>query len=182
MVMRALLDHLPLLGLLLAAAVIDVRQRRIPNWLTLGLILSGLARAAALSGWAGLAHAVAGVFAGAAVPFILFALGALGGGDVKLLAGIGAWLGPAPALAVFALQCVIGLGLVLAQALHQGRTLVLFRNTAVLAADIARQGVVACAPGGDGQSFRSIDRPLPYAVPVAIATIAVVIAPAWNVF
>ena len=169
----------PLFVLLLCAAAIDVRSRRIPNWLTVGLIASGIARAAYLGGWSGAGMSLAGVFGGAAVPFLLFMLGALGGGDVKLLAGIGAWLGLRDAVAVFALQCVIGLVIVLVQAASQGRMIALFRNSAILVGDISRQGVVASAPGNGGNSFTSIDRPLPYAVPVGLATIIVVLGPVW---
>jgi prepilin peptidase CpaA len=178
MAIRALLEFVPLLGLLLLAAVIDLRSRRLPNWLTLGLILSGLVHAAVTSGAGGLGQAAAGTFAGAAAPLVLFTMGAIGGGDVKLMAGVGAWLGPMAALAVFAVQCLIGLALILCQALMQRRTLVLFRNSAVLAANLAHKGVAACA----GESFHSIDRPLPYAVPVGMATVVVLLARPWIGF
>jgi prepilin peptidase CpaA len=175
MIARILFEQAPLLGLLLVAAVIDVRQRRIPNWLTFGLILSGLARAAAFGIPGGPANALAGLLAGAAVPLVLFILGALGGGDVKLLAGIGAWVGPRDAFLIFAIQCVIGMLLVLCQALRQGRTAALFRNSALLAVNMSQRGIASCAE--EGKSFRSIDRPLPYAVPVGLATLLVLLAP-----
>jgi prepilin peptidase CpaA len=167
---RALLDHVPLLCMLFWAAASDVRHRRIPNWLTFGLILSGVARAAVFGGFS---SALGGLFAGASVPFVLYVLGALGGGDVKLLAGIGAWLGPTQALAVLVVQCVIGLAVAMIQAMGQGRTMALLRNSAVLAADMAQNGLGSPA----GKSFSSIDRPLPYAVPVALATLVVVAWP-----
>lgn len=92
-----------LAALLLAAiaTIADARQRRIPNWLTLApLLLAPL-------GWAFRARANAGafsvpgplLFAGlslvggvvcAAVPFALFRYSMIGGGDVKLLACVGA--------------------------------------------------------------------------------------------
>ncbi|MGA2231709.1 MAG: A24 family peptidase [Tepidisphaeraceae bacterium] len=181
MAAMTLIDHAPLLGLLLLAAVIDARTRRLPNWLTLGLILSGLARAACLGGVAGLGHGFAGLFAGALAPLILFIMGALGGGDVKLFAGVGAWLGPLPVLTVFAVQCVIGLVLILAQSLTQRRTLTLFRNSALLYATISHRGLGGAGPSA-GAEFTSIDRPMPYAVPVALATLAVLLAPSWYVF
>jgi prepilin peptidase CpaA len=182
MAIFALLNHLPLLALLLLAAVIDLRQRRIPNWLTLGLILSGLACATAAGGAVELGHALAGLLAGAAVAFVLFALGALGGGDVKLLAGVGAWLGAPAVLIVFVVQCLIGLGLVLLQSLRHGRTLLLLRNSAILAAGMAQPGGGFAKPtaGESGPvTFTSIDRPLPYAVPVALAVVAVLAAQLW---
>jgi prepilin peptidase CpaA len=77
-----------------AACVTDLRSRRIPNVLTLGsagvallfhsVAPSGMGFLSALSGW----------LVGAAVMFVPFALRGLGGGDVKLLAAIGAWTGP----------------------------------------------------------------------------------------
>ena len=175
---RALLDYVPLLGLLLLAAVIDLRERRIPNWLTFGVIAAGFARALLITGPTGLAPALSGLAAAAAVPFILFVMGALGGGDVKLLAGIGVWMGAAQALAVFAATCVIGLVLILFQALSQRRVVALFRNSAVLAAGLAHKGFA----GSADDNFSSIDRPLPYAVPVSLATLLILLARTWNGF
>ena len=174
-----LLEFVPLMGLLLLAASIDMRWRRIPNWLTGGLILGGMVRGAAIGGAAGLGHAAAGVLGGAAAPLVLFILGALGGGDVKLLAGVGAWLGPLPAFSVFVVQAVIGLVIILVQAASAGRTLALFRNTAVLAFGMTHKGIADCSTGPDGRPFTSIDRPLPFAVPVAAATLLVIVFGQW---
>ncbi len=173
---RSMLEYVPLLGVLLVAGVIDARYRRLPNWLTFGLILSGLVRAGVMIGPSGVGQAFMGLLAGAAVPLVLFSLRALGGGDVKLLAGIGAWLGAPAALAVFAGTCVIGLFLILGQSLAQGRTIALFRNTAVLVTGISQRGLAA----GADESFTSIDRPLPYAVPVGLATLVVLLARSLN--
>ncbi len=89
-------------GMLMAAAALsawfDWRTGCIPNWVTLGGILLGLGGQAVLGGlaggWAGLGggllrSAVGAVLAGS-VPLWLFHRGAMGGGDVKLLIGIGA--------------------------------------------------------------------------------------------
>ncbi len=81
-----------LLALLLAAAY-DQRSREIPNWISLVLLIVALG--AKLAGW----HPVSwtgilvGLGAAFAVSFALFALGGLGGGDVKLLTALGAALG-----------------------------------------------------------------------------------------
>jgi prepilin peptidase CpaA len=181
MALWTLVNYAPLLALLLLAAVIDARTRRLPNWLTLGTILCGVARAACVGGAVGFGHALAGLFAGACPSLILFIMGALGGGDVKLFAGIGAWLGPLPALAVFGVQCMIGLVLILGQSLAQRRALVLVRNSALLFATINQRGLAAAA-SAPSANFTSIDRPFPYAVPVALATLAVLVVPTWNVF
>jgi prepilin peptidase CpaA len=77
----------------LVAAVEDLRRRQIPNWIPVGAIAGGIGIAVFEKGLAGLGSAVAGTVAGFAVFFALYVLGAMGGGDVKLMAGFGALLG-----------------------------------------------------------------------------------------
>lgn len=82
------------LGLAVVACGWDLRTRRIPQALTLGGALAGLAFHLINGGWsAGLGSAM-GWTVGIAIFFVPFALGGLGAGDVKLLGAIGAWLGP----------------------------------------------------------------------------------------
>ena len=80
------------------ACVTDLRDGRIPNVLTFGAILLAIVVHAALPQGNGLAHVGFGLMVGLAVFFPFFALGGMGAGDVKLMAAIGAWLGPALAL------------------------------------------------------------------------------------
>ena len=77
-----------------AAAATDTTTRRIPNALTFGAAAVGVAFAAATGGVHGLGWSVAGWMVGLLLFVPLFALRARGGGDVKLLAAFGAWLGP----------------------------------------------------------------------------------------
>src|SRR5688572_21269110 len=141
MTLYAWLIYAPMIALLVWAAVVDLRVRRIPNWLTFSLVLSGIAHslvpaAAGAAATVTPAQAGLGLLVGFGLPFVLFALGALGGGDVKLLAGIGAWLGPIGSLKVFAFAAIVGLVIVLSQSLWQRRTKTLFRNSAVLAMNL----------------------------------------------
>src|SRR3712207_9290397 len=76
------------------AAIIDVRSRRIPNWLTASLVLAGIALNVWRAGLLGVALAAAGVALGLAVLLPVYMLRGIGAGDVKLLAGLGAVLGP----------------------------------------------------------------------------------------
>ncbi len=100
-----------LFPVLLLAAALDWRTRVIPNWLTLAALVVGLGRAA-LPGGVALSAAAGGAALGLGFGFVLYALGALGGGDAKLLAAVGAFLGPLPFLN--GLVLVIGVGGVMA--------------------------------------------------------------------
>lgn len=84
------------------ACVSDLATRRIPNTLTIGGIVLGLAMNGA-DGYAdggltvalhGLWASVAGIAVCSLAPALSFAKGEIGGGDVKLFAAIGALLGP----------------------------------------------------------------------------------------
>jgi prepilin peptidase CpaA len=78
----------------LTACVTDIRSRRIPNVLTFGAAAAALLFHGFDAGIFGLQAAATGWVVGAALflPFFLF--GGMGAGDVKLLAALGAWLGP----------------------------------------------------------------------------------------
>jgi prepilin peptidase CpaA len=175
MTWSVLLGWAPLICSLALAAVIDCRQRRIPNWLTFGLLLGGLGRALAFGG-GGFGHAVLGMLAGAAIPLVLYAISALGGGDVKLMAAIGAWVGPGPAVLVFMAEAVLGLGIVLVQAVAQRKTGALLRNSALIAVNFAGAGELGLRNAVEtGRSCRSLNRPLPFAVPAFFATLIVLL-------
>ena len=81
-----------------AACVTDIRSRRIPNALTFGAAGAAWCFTQPAPAGAGFCCAVAGWFVGALIMFVPFALRGLGGGDVKLIAALGAWLGPANAM------------------------------------------------------------------------------------
>jgi len=90
------------------AVVCDLRTREIPDWIPLAIAAwACLATALGLHEvrWLGLA---AGAALGLTITAPLFYLGGLGGGDVKLLAAIGAAVGPWALLSILAWMAVAG--------------------------------------------------------------------------
>ncbi len=93
---------------LVGAAIIDGWKLKVPNWLTYHFVIGGLAFAAWSGGTSGLLWALAGSALGLALLLPLYAIGGMGAGDVKLLAGVGAWMGPALTLGAFAATAITG--------------------------------------------------------------------------
>lgn len=77
---------------LVVAAVIDGLYLKVPNKITYPLILAGWIYSAAVGGWGGLGWSLAATFFGLALLFGLHLIGGMGAGDVKLLAGIAAFV------------------------------------------------------------------------------------------
>lgn len=95
--MNWVVAHAPVaaaVALALLACVTDLRTRRIPNLLTFGAALAALVFFVVTGGMRGLGLSAAGWVVGLAVFLPFFLLGGMGAGDVKLVAALGAWLGP----------------------------------------------------------------------------------------
>jgi Flp pilus assembly protein protease CpaA len=107
------------------AAYWDWRWRRIPRWLTVPAALCGLAAHAWLGGWWG---AVAATMVGFGLGLLLLQLGAMGGGDVKLLAASGAILGLHLWAITVAIAFLIAGGTALVQLAMRGRLLFLMSD------------------------------------------------------
>ena len=77
----------------LAAAIWDIRIKKIPNKLTLPVFGLGLVYQVVFNQVDGLLAAGAGFAAGFGLLYILWMIGSGGGGDVKLMGALGVWLG-----------------------------------------------------------------------------------------
>src|ERR1017187_2377719 len=94
-----------LLAVVLGAAVYDVRYRRIPNWLSVGGVLLGFALNSFLyQGWPGFRNSLIGFAVAFCGYLTLYALRAMGAGDVKLMAAVGAIVGGIMALILVAVR------------------------------------------------------------------------------
>src|SRR5262245_48167733 len=74
-------------------AVTDLWQFRVHNLLTLPLLVSGLIYQSVTEGTPGLVNGLLGALFGFSALVLFCVVGGMGAGDVKLLAGVGAWLG-----------------------------------------------------------------------------------------
>ncbi|MFC1758947.1 prepilin peptidase [Planctomycetota bacterium] len=87
---------------LILAAVIDGFELRVPNWITFPMIATGWIYSVAcadvlgLSWYGGLGYSLLGTAAGLALLLPAYAIGGMGAGDVKLMAGVGAWIHTTP--------------------------------------------------------------------------------------
>jgi len=90
------------------AAFWDLRFRTIPNWLIVSMSLIAFAYHYDTAGLIGLSQASLGFITGIFLLLLPFAMGGVGGGDVKLLATIGAFVGCMNVLIVFLAATVIG--------------------------------------------------------------------------
>jgi len=86
----------------------DIKSRRIPNYLTLGAALAGLAYQWVCHGPAGLVDGFLGITLGFGLLILPYIWGGMGAGDVKALAGLGAWLGPRLTLFFFCYMGIAG--------------------------------------------------------------------------
>jgi prepilin peptidase CpaA len=116
------------LSLSLIACATDLRSRRIPNVLTFGGAAAGIVFHLIAGGPAGAGTAALGWLAGCALFFVPFALGGMGAGDVKLIAALGAWLGPADTLWLALYTGVAGGVLALVVACARGYLMKALRN------------------------------------------------------
>ncbi|ADB16747.1 peptidase A24A prepilin type IV [Pirellula staleyi DSM 6068] len=93
---------------LILAAVIDGFELKVPNWITFPFIISGWIYSVAAFGWEGLGWSLVGTVVGLALLLPAYSIGGMGAGDVKLLAGVGAWMYGTHTFYAFCASAVVG--------------------------------------------------------------------------
>ena len=131
---RALVEPVQAVAVAVAslAALLDLRTRRIPNWLTGAAFVGGIVLNSWLAGPAGAGAAVLGAALGLGLLLPFYVLRAMGAGDVKLLAALGALLAPHGVAAVAVYGALVGGGMSLLVLALRGRLIVLARQALVL--------------------------------------------------
>jgi prepilin peptidase CpaA len=149
----------------------DVRMRRIPNAISLPAMVLGITLNTARMGTTGLLDSLTGL--GVAIGVLLwpFAMGGIGGGDVKMMGAIGALLGPRITLMGLGVGVILGGAIMLCHLARQGRlrekvmgTATMFQ-AAAMTRSLAPLRVSAAAPGAIA---------LPYSVPLGLGTLAAI--------
>lgn len=156
---------------LVVAAVIDGWKLKVPNWITFPMILSGWAYSAWAFGWPGLMWSVVGTAVGLALLLPAYAIGGMGAGDVKLMAGIGAWVWPAVTFYAFCVSAIVGGVIAVAMVLFRGAWAKHRQQFGVILNEIAviRDPDKLAAIAAERKSSMML---LPYGIPIALGTIA----------
>jgi prepilin peptidase CpaA len=152
----------------ITAAILDFRTKKIPNWITVPSALTGLVFHTVMPDSHGILWALAGFGVGFLLLIVPWLLGGGGMGDVKLLAALGAWLGPLAILAVFGASAVLAAcmaaAVMVSTALTHGFTAARGRCL-----NLDRSGAATAA----GSSRLKPRRVIPFAIPIAISTLLV---------
>ena len=114
------------------SAAVDLRTRRVPNWLTLSITILGIGLAATHLTTTSLAGALGGLALGLVLMLPGHVVGATGAGDVKLFAAVGTLLGPKGIGVAFVYTAILGGALALTVAVYRGRLHDTLQGTATL--------------------------------------------------
>ena len=156
---------------LVVAAVVDGWKLKVPNWLTFPLVISGWIYSAAWFGWPGLGWSLAGTAVGLALLLPAYAIGGMGAGDVKLLAGVGAWVWGTVTFYAFCVSAIVGgvLALVMVVAARRWKHHAMQFRGILMEMVVLRDPNQLATIAAERKSSMML---LPYGIPIAIGTIA----------
>jgi prepilin peptidase CpaA len=157
------------------AAATDIWKFRVYNALTLPLLVSGLIYHALRSE---LTDSLLGVLFGFAALILLYVIGGMGAGDVKLLAAVGAWLGMPLTFYVFIASSLAAGVYSLFLVVWNGRLRETLVNFQIMWLKVASVGRYLGSDDKVEQEVRRSDRRkriVPFAAMVAIGLVATII-------
>ncbi len=157
--------HVALIVVTAIAAVTDWRRGVIPNWLTIPVVAVGPSVHLLVHGWSGFWLSIASLAACALPPYLMFRRGAMGGGDVKLFAGVGALAGFSFGIEVQMLSILASIPVGLVLLARRGELLRSCRNVRIGLANLLR-------PRDAKKPLEQVGRTaVPLGVPVFAATL-----------
>jgi prepilin peptidase CpaA len=164
------------LAVAITAAITDVQQRRIPNWLTYSAMAAGALLRSYFFGWHGLLTALGACLLVGGIVMVFYAVRAMGAGDLKLLAALGSIVGPHYAINILLATGIAGGGLALMYAVYHGR----LRTTLTNVGSVFRFHAWA---GLQAHPELNLDNPaairLPYGLAIAAGTLYAFVT-AWG--
>jgi prepilin peptidase CpaA len=160
------------LGFVTACVVADLRSRRIPNLLSVSAALAGVVLNAGEFGARGLLYSAGGLAATISLLLVPFALGGIGGGDVKMMGAVGALLGPRSSLVALGIGTVLGGVTAALHLARHGRLRETLRamGRALIATVVIRSIAPLRSPAPSREAVL-----LPYSLPLALGTIGAIV-------
>ena len=149
----------------------DLRTRRIPNYLTLGTAVAGLAYNFLSQGLPGLTNGILGMLLGFAFLILPYLWGGMGAGDVKALAALGAWLGPRLTLFLFCYMGITGGVIAVGYLAWEGSLWGKIKQGWVFLLNL-----ILCQPDGPARppSPSQLTEGIPYGVAIAVGMLVLV--------
>lgn len=175
-------NKIVLLVLLILSVKYDVTERRIPNKLTIPVILWGIVTAGIYSGFNGILFSISGFLVGLAVFLIPFAMGGMGAGDVKLMAAVGSILGWKLTVYSALLTAIAGGIIVIGYTIYTGKFIGMIKNMGIhFIKWILYIIYLATHSNGVYSRYKSLDvsrvndekNYIPYGVAIAVGTLIV---------
>lgn len=160
-------------AVIVVMAVIDGIALKVPNYLTFPMIIAGWVYSFGFSeyaGWEGLMYSLLGTAVGLALLLPHYAIGGMGAGDVKMLAGIGAWMWVEVTLYSFAIGTIVGGVLAVAMVVisgtwhHHHNQFWMILNEIMTVKDPEKLAEIAA-------DRKPTMRLLPYGIPICIGTL-----------
>jgi prepilin peptidase CpaA len=159
----------------LAAGFFDLRERRVPNWLTLAALIAGIAVNLALAHRPGLWTSLEGLGLALLIYLPLYLLRGVGGGDLKLMAAIGAIVGPIHWFWIWIFTALLGGVAALVLVIAKGRLRATLANVWAILTSLAR-GRAPHLEHPDLDVRRESTLRLPHGVVIAAATLIFLLA------
>jgi prepilin peptidase CpaA len=160
----------------LAGAFTDVRSARIPNKLTYSSIVAAILLRSVLMGLPGVKSCGLGILVAGGCFTLLFVIRAMGGGDLKMMTAIGAWVGGDHILTVIIAIGLAGGLLAIASAMLGRNTIQTVRNTVRLTAYRFTSGL---QPHPEMNVQAPGSRRIPFGLAIAAGTLFCVANVAW---